>query len=551
MLGLCINAANSVPDAAECAALGIGPGDWVRTAVQGSLALVVNMLDSLPPDISVMISLNNECDEVKNDWSGWEDACHLLAKMGYHYPGRIKIVGCGNEIDLWHLQPPVGSPDPRLTPAFAADLVKRAATILRPAGIKVAMSSVASGSWPAYLAEMSRLCRGSADYADLHLYVKRLNGIPNNPDWQTAQSAIQQAAEITGLPVICSEAGIKIDDAGGTAAQATWAQGLNTLSADLVCFWCWHDKMASPGETGGQAFGSRGLDGKQKPVWYALQKLFQGGSAVPTLALVPGLDVSNYQPADVTALVSQYNAKHVVVRASTESDQHRQITRQQCATALQAGCTIGAYIWAYWELDPVSHVKNAMATVQGFDLATVWIDCEDGAPGAALDDWLSRAVAQIEQMGYRAGIYTGTPWWRAQGDSRGFMRLPLWIANYGSAPAIDSVPIPDGWTQAAAHQWTSTPVDQNVFRPSVTQPRAKPIFQEGFGRWAVLEPALIGQPLENEYGPTPGMSAQRTSTGRLVWANLKEGPALFFWGDDGTRHLWQESWPASRLVEAA
>src|SRR5581483_1913235 len=143
--GLCINANGAVPDRAECAALGLSSGDWVRTAVQGSLSLVATMLDALPPDISVMVTLNNECAEVRGDWGGWENACRMLANIASIYPGRIKVLGAGNELDLWHLQPPVGVPDPRLTPAFAADLVKRAAPIMRVAGIKVALTSVASG----------------------------------------------------------------------------------------------------------------------------------------------------------------------------------------------------------------------------------------------------------------------------------------------------------------------------------------------------------------------------------------------------------------------
>lgn len=280
-LGLCINAANSVPDADECAALGLGAGDWVRTAVQGSLTLLDGMLEQVPAHVSVMVSLNNECTEVRGDWSGWERACNIIAAT---YDDRVRIVGCGNELDLWHLQPPIGQPDPRLTPAFAAELVRRASPILRPAGIKVAMSSVASGSWPAYLADMARHCAGAADYCDLHLYAKALNGVPVGAGWQTAQDALNEARRISGLPVIASEAGIKIDDAGGRNAQAQWAAGLGSLSAELVCSWCWHDRMASPGELGGQAFGARGLYGQAKPLWFALQQLFKGTGGTP----VPG-----------------------------------------------------------------------------------------------------------------------------------------------------------------------------------------------------------------------------------------------------------------------
>lgn len=277
-LGLCINARDAIPDRFEFAALGMGAGDWVRTNVDGSLSLVAMMLDLLPPEISVMVTMNNQCAEVRADWSGWDDACRMVVNIAGLHPGRIKIVGSGNELDSYYYRE-----EPRMSPAFAADLVRRAAPILRPAGIKVAMTGLASGSWPSYLADMAARCRGFADYADLHLYVKSIHRIPEDPGWQTAAAALAQAAEISGLPVIASEAGIKVQDAGGPTWQGRWAEGLGELQAELICYWCWHDKMASPGETGGSAFGARGLDGQAKPVWSVLQSLFRGPLAPPAV----------------------------------------------------------------------------------------------------------------------------------------------------------------------------------------------------------------------------------------------------------------------------
>ncbi len=285
-LGLCINAKDAVPDAAECAALGLGSGRWLRTHIDGPLSLLDGMLATLPPDVHVMVSLNNQCWEVGWDWLGWEEACRIVAER---YADRVKIVGAGNELDLWHLQPPVGEPDSRLTPGFAAELVRSAASILHPAGIKVAMSSVASGGWFEYLDEMARYCRGYADLADLHLYMKQINGVPDDPNWQPAWEAIVSARSLTGVPVICSEAGIKIDDAGGPNFQAAWAAGLGTLPADLVCYFAWSDGIGTAAEQGGQAFGARGPDGRAKPVWYTLQHLF-GGPTIQLSVPIPGGD---------------------------------------------------------------------------------------------------------------------------------------------------------------------------------------------------------------------------------------------------------------------
>lgn len=272
---MCINANGATPSAAECYELGMRLGNIVRTPLQGSLDLIPPMLDTIPREIGAMITLNAECAEVGSDWSGWEHACGLVANLAGRYPGRIKIVGCGNELDIYY-----NNGDGRMSPAFAAELVERASPILRPAGIRVAMSSVASGGWPDYLREMAARCWWAADYADLHLYVKALNGIPRNADmtfWQDANDAIALAkrrSPNTGL--ICSEAGIKVDDAGGLEEQAWWAMGLPDLQAELVCHFAWHDRVGSPGEQGGQAFGAVGLDGKRKPLWGALQAVFGG-----------------------------------------------------------------------------------------------------------------------------------------------------------------------------------------------------------------------------------------------------------------------------------
>lgn len=270
-LGICATT-RRYPSAAECAALGIGANDWIRLHCY-SLAELDAALSVIPVEISIILNISNELAEVGHDWAGWETSMRRIAAR---YAGRVKIVGCGNELDLWHLQPPVGEPDPRLTPAFAAGLVKRASPILRAAGIKVAMSSVASGSWPDYLREMANRCRQAADFADLHLYVKRVSGIPEDPNWQTATAALLQAEAIAGLPVISSEAGVKVDDAGGLERQAQWASGLSALRAPLVCYFAWADDVGTPAEQGGQAFGMRGPDGRQKPVWGAMQRQFGG-----------------------------------------------------------------------------------------------------------------------------------------------------------------------------------------------------------------------------------------------------------------------------------
>ena len=67
-LGICINANGAVPDAPECAALGLTRGSWVRTPIQGPLSLLDGALERLPGEVSLMVALNSECQEVGHDF---------------------------------------------------------------------------------------------------------------------------------------------------------------------------------------------------------------------------------------------------------------------------------------------------------------------------------------------------------------------------------------------------------------------------------------------------------------------------------------------------
>src|SRR4051812_1582019 len=107
------------------------------------------------------------------------------------------------------------------------------------------------------------------------------------------------------------------------------------------------------------------------------------------MTLQTAIDLSNYQGVDITPLLDQYQPDHVIIRASTESDHHRQIAREQIRATKAAGIGYSIYIWAYFDLNPVEHTANALSVVDGFDPTYVFFDCEDGQPGGNLDNWLS------------------------------------------------------------------------------------------------------------------------------------------------------------------
>lgn len=180
---------------------------------------------------------------------------------------------------------------------------------------------------------------------------------------------------------------------------------------------------------------------------------------------VSGLDVSNWS-GDITQLLQTWHPFHVVVRLSTESQQHRDIARQQFEAALWDGATVSGYVWCDWSVSPEERTADALSVATGFPLTMVWFDAEEGNPGGQVDDWLSRAVNLAERRGNRAGVYCNAGWWRAQGDSQGFARLPLWLASWDNQPTLAGLDLPGGWTAAAGHQYQGDP-DLSVFDEGV------------------------------------------------------------------------------------
>jgi hypothetical protein len=66
-----------------------------------------------------------------------------------------------------------------------------------------------------------------------------------------------------------------------------------------------------------------------------------------------------------------------------------------------------------------------------------------------------------------------------------------------------------------------------------------PVFVLGFKEWHDIQPELIGDPIENEYGGIHQWSQQLTTTGLLSWADLKAGQQMLFYHfPTKTRYRW-------------
>lgn len=285
-LALCVNHQLQSPTDPLLARL---PGVGLRVLAY-DLDELDGWLAQLDDGRPVFVTLNNECRQVGSDWRGWDAAVQDLALRfgGLRTGGRVVAVGCGNELDIWHLQPPGGNPDPRLTPAFAADLANRALRWLAPEGIATVATSVASGTWYAYLEAMAAaLAPGIA--VDVHPYGKRADGWPANADWGDLEQTVRQTAALSGgRAVYVSEGGIKLGDAGGEAAQAEyvtrWVAVMRRLGVPFASYFALYDHSGAPHEQGAQAFGLVASDGRERP---ALKAFIDAAVTTPPEVKVP------------------------------------------------------------------------------------------------------------------------------------------------------------------------------------------------------------------------------------------------------------------------
>jgi cell wall-associated NlpC family hydrolase len=205
-----------------------------------------------------------------------------------------------------------------------------------------------------------------------------------------------------------------------------------------------------------------------------------GGVAAPvqppiaaSTDLVRGIDVASYQPTDLTDLIRQTGARHVVVKLyqSVERIGGRMTgaehSRAQIASARANGCTVGGYLWGYAERDPVVSVRDALALAQsaGITLPILWLDIEPYTDGSIPSvDWIRAALAECEAQGVRGGIYSGAWVWPRLGNPS-LPDVPLWTAIYDGSPALDVAAY--GGMRLVGKQYGTTPCDTNVFLPEV------------------------------------------------------------------------------------
>lgn len=270
------------PDAQETAAL--------NPPFLSSLLYHLDDLDVLlATGRPLLVVVNNELAEMEG-WSRWDE---VMAEIRDRAAGRLIGVVCGNELDRFNLADPNDCP-----PAFAADLARRAAAILRPAGIPVYPTSLTSPRWTSYLRAVVDLCGDAIDGCAVNLYSQRPDAWgPMGWGSGDLRAAALQAVSIAGKPLVVPEIGVPVGDAGGEAGQGAFLQATARTFADLgpavVRCWSWFawiDQLGTPEEqAAGAGWGLRRADGSPRPAWSIFGTLASqyGPNTVPIPAPIP------------------------------------------------------------------------------------------------------------------------------------------------------------------------------------------------------------------------------------------------------------------------
>jgi Glycosyl hydrolases family 25. len=188
--------------------------------------------------------------------------------------------------------------------------------------------------------------------------------------------------------------------------------------------------------------------------------------------LVNSIDISNHQrDLDLAAILNDWDIEYCIVRipTSVEPASLAAIARDQISIVLDNDVRLGAYFWLYRDIDIERQVSEVSEFLQGYQLQAnlLWPDIEPyqnntNMPSLPQIKLCTRLIVDYERD---PGIYTG-PWcWALLGNpvDEELNALPLWSAEYNQQANLDHVTLYGGWTHVAGHQYTSNPLDRNVF----------------------------------------------------------------------------------------
>ncbi|MBA8795703.1 GH25 family lysozyme M1 (1,4-beta-N-acetylmuramidase) [Friedmanniella endophytica] len=196
---------------------------------------------------------------------------------------------------------------------------------------------------------------------------------------------------------------------------------------------------------------------------------------------VKGMDVSSWQGRVNWSNWRSAGMRFAYVKATEGSSYRNPYFSSQYTGAAAAGMLRGAYHFAVPNRSSGVTQANYFVnrgggwTADGRTLPGV-LDIEYNPYGAtcygkskaAMVTWIRSFVVQYKKRtGRDAVIYTTADWWsRCTGNSTAFNRTnPLWVARYSSSVGT----LPGKWPFYTFWQYSSSPIDQNVFSASASR----------------------------------------------------------------------------------
>jgi lysozyme len=196
-----------------------------------------------------------------------------------------------------------------------------------------------------------------------------------------------------------------------------------------------------------------------------------GPAQANTDKLVYGQDVSNYEPTHNWATSG---AKYGIVKATEGTHFTDRSFARHWGEMAKQNMVRGAYHYGRPGNDPVTEADFFLSVVnrqpaKSGDLLVLDLETADGKSVAEVNAWAKKWLERVKaKTGVTPLFYSS--WSFAGTYGQGLGQYPLWVAHYGKAKGEVTPPAP--WKTWAIHQYTDSPVDQNVTSVSLDKLRA-------------------------------------------------------------------------------
>lgn len=184
-----------------------------------------------------------------------------------------------------------------------------------------------------------------------------------------------------------------------------------------------------------------------------------------------GQDVSNYQPQhDWEASPAQFG----IIKATEGTSFRDTAFARHWQELAKKGIVRGAYHYGHPSNDPIAEADHFLSVVNSQpakpgDLLVLDLETTDGKTVDEVNAWAKTWLAHVKaKTGVTPMFYSG--WNFADTYGKGLAEYPLWVAHY-SKPRGTITP-PADWKTWTIHQYSDSPIDQNVSSLTPDQLRA-------------------------------------------------------------------------------